>query len=62
MEKTYQEHSITKAKPDAFVTSLEDLRKLWGDEAVDQGLASGTIRILDEDTEESEGEGERKGE
>jgi hypothetical protein len=54
-EQIYKEHSTTKAKPDAFITNLDDLRKLWGDEAVNRGLADGTIRILDteDDTEET---------
>jgi hypothetical protein len=58
MEQTYKEHSTTKTKPEAFVTNLDDLRKLWGDEAVDRGLADGTIRILADDEPEAEGKGE----
>ena len=53
-EETYNQIARTEAKPDAFISDLASLRKLWGDEAVDKGLADGTIKFLDEEPETNE--------
>lgn len=55
IEQTYKEHLVT-ARPDAFITNLDSLRNLWGDEAVNRGLADGTIKILDIDDDEENSE------
>jgi hypothetical protein len=52
IEDTYQSHSIMAPAPLCFVTNLDGLREMWGEELVNQKLTEGTIKIIEGSSEQ----------
>lgn len=47
MKKTYNEVSKTTVQPDLTFTNINTMRKIWGDEQVDEWIAEGRIQVLE---------------
>lgn len=54
LEETYQKATESSQEPDVLFASVAGLRRLYGDEQVDDWIATGKIVILDGEDEEDD--------